>query len=124
MMDKSHKLASTSDSIPCGATFLFLRQILKFMQQFQPSFTLVALDAGGSFRKEIASDYKGNRRSMPLELHEQIPLSIAGLNALGLAYAGVQNFEADDIIATYAKEAVDRGHKVTIVSPDKDMMQL
>jgi DNA polymerase-1 len=78
---------------------------------------------GGSFRREIYSDYKANRDATPEDLNAQIPLVREAIEAFGIELVEVPNFEADDVIATLVAEAPD-DVSVSIISTDKDLMQL
>ena len=79
---------------------------------------------GQSFRNEIYSDYKGHRPDPPDELLPQFPLMREAVSAFGLIPIEQEGFEADDLIATYARVALEEGADVTIVAGDKDLMQL
>ncbi|MEM8841594.1 MAG: DNA polymerase I [Pseudomonadota bacterium] len=80
--------------------------------------------SGGTFRNEIYPEYKANRPPAPEDLVPQFPLIREATRAYGLPSIEMKGFEADDLIATYAVQAADAGAEVTIVSSDKDLMQL
>ena len=90
-----------------------------------PTHIAVIFDAGReNFRNEIYEDYKANRPPPPDELVPQFPLIRDAVKAFNVACVEQEGYEADDLIATYAREIVDAGGDVTIVSSDKDLMQL
>src|SRR5690606_27489105 len=77
-----------------------------------------------NYRNEIFEAYKANRPPPPDELIPQFPLIRRAVQAFNVACIELEGFEADDLIATYAREIVDQGGDVTVVSSDKDLMQL
>ena len=77
-----------------------------------------------NFRNEIYSEYKANRRETPEELIPQFPLIRAACDALNVPWLEMEGYEADDLIATYADLATKAGWKTTVISADKDLMQL
>ncbi len=90
-----------------------------------PTHIAVIFDAGReTFRNEIYADYKANRPPAPEELVPQFPLIRDAVKAFNVASLEMDGFEADDLIASYAREIVDAGGDVTVVSSDKDLMQL
>src|SRR5699024_1008051 len=97
----------------------------KVMDKEQPTHALVAFDAGSTtFRHEFFEDYKGGRDSMPGELSEQMPYLKELLDAYGLKYYELPDYEADDIIGTLANDAASNRYEVVILSGDKDLTQL
>jgi DNA polymerase-1 len=90
-----------------------------------PTHVAVIFDKGShTFRNDIYDQYKANRDEMPEDLRPQIPLTRAPPSAFNIACKEIEGFEADDIIATLACQARDAGGRVTIISSDKDLMQL
>ncbi len=86
---------------------------------------ITVFDASGkTFRNDLYSEYKANREAMPEDLRPQIPLTRRATEAFSIACKELEGFEADDIIATLACQARDAGGRVTIISSDKDLMQL
>ncbi|MXI55140.1 DNA polymerase I, partial [Escherichia coli] len=77
-----------------------------------------------TFRNDIYGDYKGNRPDLPEELKPQFPLTRDATRAFNLPCIEIEGFEADDIIAALSCQARDAGGRVTIISSDKDLMQL
>ncbi len=117
------------DGTPVNAVFGFTNMLLKLIDDAEADeeidYIAVFFDTSRkSFRNEIYADYKGNRPDAPEELVPQFPLIREATRALSLPCIELPGFEADDLIATYAKQAAAQGSKVTIVSSDKDLMQL
>ena len=116
------------DGTPVNAVYGFTNMLLKLRQRVRPNngdYMLVVFDAGRkTFRNEIYSDYKANRPPAPEDLVPQFPLVREAAEAIGLPTATIEGYEADDIIATCALQGKEQGMKVTIVSSDKDLMQL
>ena len=118
-----------SDGLPTGAVRLFCTKIAQFLQDgaagTMPSHLGIVFDKSeGSFRKEMFPDYKGHRPDAPDDLKRQMPLMRDAVRAFGLHAIELERYEADDLIATYARQAEARGAGVIIVSSDKDLMQL
>ncbi|KMO29190.1 DNA polymerase I [Methylobacterium variabile] len=118
-----------SDGLPTGAVRLFCAKLAQFVQEgaagVMPTHLAIVFDKSeGSFRKEIFPDYKGHRPDAPEDLKRQMPLMRDAVRAFGLHPIELQRYEADDLIATYARQAEARGAGVIIVSSDKDLMQL
>ena len=128
-MAHSRKPLSRSDGTPVGAVFGFSNMLMKLLQDLaddeQPTHLAVIFDSKGkTFRNDIYSDYKANRPPAPEDLIPQFPLIRDAVRAFGLPSIEMEGFEADDIIATYARQAREKDWDVTIVSSDKDLMQL
>ncbi|MEM6934584.1 MAG: 5'-3' exonuclease H3TH domain-containing protein, partial [Pseudomonadota bacterium] len=121
-------LTRKSDGLPVGAVSGFCNMLQKMILGFGatgPTHLAVIFDySSKSFRNEIYGDYKANRPPPPEDLVPQFPLIRDATRAFGLPCIEMEGWEADDIIATYAVEAVTDGAEVTIVSSDKDLMQL
>lgn len=114
-----------SDGINVGAVFGFTSMLTKIILEFSCSHLAVVFDSGGkTFRHDIFPEYKSHRPPAPEELIPQFPLVREAVSALNIDILQKQGFEADDLIATYAKQASNSGIKVTIISSDKDLMQL
>ena len=96
------------------------------LERVQPTHVLVAFDAGKTtFRTEMYKDYKAGRAKTPDEFREQLPYIREMLSALGITFYDLENYEADDIIGTLDKLAENEDeYDVTIVSGDKDLIQL
>ena len=117
------------DGLPVGAVSGFCNMLYKFVEDNQghdaPTHCAVIFDAKGkTFRSDIYPEYKANRPPAPEDLVPQFPLTRDATRAFNLACIEEVGFEADDIIATLAVKARDAGARVTIISSDKDLMQL
>jgi DNA polymerase-1 len=123
------QLTRKSDRLPVGSVIGFCNMIWKLGEDLKgedaPTHMAVVFDySSKTFRDEIYADYKQQRPPAPEELVPQFPLTRAATRAYGLPSIEMEGYEADDIIATYTTLARDAGGKVTIVSSDKDLMQL
>ena len=116
---------SNSKGLPTGAVYGLCQMLLRIEREWRPTHLCVIYDAPGpTFRDEIFSAYKANRPPMPADLAAQIGLSHSVVEAFGLPVLSVPGVEADDTIATLARQAVAAGLRVVICSSDKDLMQL
>ena len=114
-----------SDGTPVNAVLGFTNMLLKLLDDLQATHVAVIFDsARESFRNEIFPDYKANRPDPPDELIPQFPLVRDATRAFKVPCLEKPGFEADDLIATYARRAQADGFGVMIVSSDKDLMQL
>jgi DNA polymerase-1 len=118
-----------SDGLPVGAVMTFSNMLWKLLREgiddVKPTHVAVVFDAKEEgFRNEIYADYKANRDDPPDDLVPQFPLMREVVKAFGLLPIELAGYEADDLIATYAREAIEGGCDVTIVAGDKDLMQL
>ncbi len=113
------------DGTPVGAVLGFTNMLLKLRQETEADHIAVVFDvARKTFRDRIYPAYKANRPAPPDDLIPQFALVREATDAFSICRIEQEDFEADDLIATYAREAVKEGAKVTIVSSDKDLMQL
>src|SRR5271168_3433157 len=116
---------SRSDGTPTSAVLGFSNMLAKLLSETDADHIAVVFDASGSsFRNRIYDKYKAQRPDPAPDLIPQFGLVRRATEAFGVCQIELDDFEADDLIATYARHAVDAGAKVTIVSSDKDMMQL
>ncbi len=114
-----------ADKTPVGAVYGFVNMLIKLLASLDVTHAAVVFDSGSkTFRNEIFSDYKANRPPCPEDLKPQFPIVRQSAEALNLAILEKVGFEADDIIATIAKQSEKEGFEVLIVSSDKDLMQL
>ena len=123
------KLTRKSDGLPVGAVSGFCGMLIRLLQEgvggVSPTHVAVVLDySGRSFRNDIYPQYKAHRPPAPPDLVPQFPLIREAVRAFNLACVELEGFEADDIIATYARQAQAAGARVTILSSDKDLMQI
>ncbi len=122
-------LSRKSDGLPVGAVSGYCNMMWKLLEDMKggeaPTHLAVVFDAGAvTFRNAIYDGYKANRPPPPEDLIPQFPLVRDATRAFGVACVEMENFEADDLIATYARLAREAGARCTIVSSDKDLMQL
>jgi DNA polymerase-1 len=118
-----------SDRLPTGAVRLFCNKLFQFVRDgaagVKPTHLAIIFDKSeDSFRRELYPPYKANRNEPPEELVPQFPLMREAVRAFGLTPVEQDRYEADDLIATYARQAREAGADVLIVSADKDLMQL
>ena len=113
------------DGTPVNAVYGFTNMFMKLTTKFDCDYNLVLFDAKRkNFRNDIFPDYKANRAEPPEELIPQFPIIRETVDALNLNHLEIEGYEADDLIATYTKQALEQGMEVVIVSADKDLMQL
>jgi DNA polymerase-1 len=113
------------DGLHTNAIYAFKTMLDNILKQTEPTNVLVAFDAGKTtFRTKKFDDYKGTRAKMPGELAEQLPFLHKLLNAYGIKWYELKDYEADDIIGTMAKEGAAAGMDVTVLSGDRDLTQL
>ena len=125
-------LSRKSDGLPTGAVSGFCSMIFKLLEDaraddsvHKPTHFAVIFDsAKKNFRNEIYKDYKANRSEAPEDLVPQFEYIRKSVKAFNLPSIELLNYEADDLIATYSKQIIEAGDKVTIISSDKDLMQL
>lgn len=111
--------------VPVGAVLGFTNMILKLLTDFHAPYIAVIFDAARkNFRNDIYPDYKANRDETPEDLIPQFPLIREATEAFGIPAIALEGYEADDLIATYARIARETGKTVTVVSSDKDLTQL
>ena len=116
---------STSTGIPTNAVFGFTRLLLTLLFEDKPDYLVIAFDtAGPTFRHEEFAEYKAGRPEMPDTLSQQLPIIREVIEAFKVPILEIQGYEADDIIGTVARKAEDAGMEVTIVTGDKDALQL
>ena len=125
-------LTRKSDGLPTGAVSGFCSMLFKLLEdsksennlQKPTHFAVIFDSARKTFRNEIYSDYKANRSDPPEDLAPQFAYIRKSVIAFNLPSVDLSNYEADDLIATYTQQILEKGAKVTIVSSDKDLMQL
>ena len=116
---------TNSAGLHTNAVYGFLNILLKLLEEEQADYLAVAFDLPApTFRHERYADYKGTRKSMPDELREQVPLLKELLAAMNIRTVSLEGFEADDVIGTLAKRYQKEGLEVTVVSGDRDLLQL
>jgi len=126
-------LSRKSDGLPTGAVSGFCNMLWKLLEDHKattkdgerPTHLAVVFDVSReSFRNKIYPEYKAHRPDPPEDLVPQFPLMRDAVRAFGVPSVELKGFEADDLIATYARQAREQGARVTIISSDKDLMQL
>ena len=125
-------LTRKSDGLPVGAVSGFCSMLFKLLEDSKSNenlqkpthFAVIFDSARKTFRNEIYSDYKANRSEAPEDLAPQFEYIRKSVLAFNLPSIDLPNYEADDLIATYTEQIIAKGAKVTIVSSDKDLMQL
>ncbi len=125
-------LSRKSDGLPTGAVSGFCSMLFKLLEDARSDdsknkpthFAVIFDSARKNFRNEIYSDYKANRAEAPDDLVPQFEYIRKSVDAFNLPSIEQLNYEADDLIATYAKKITEAGAKVTVISSDKDLMQL
>ena len=122
-------LTRKSDGLPIGAVSGFCNMLHRYVEANTgpdaPTHVAVIFDKGShTFRNEMYDQYKANRDEMPEDLRPQIPLTRRATEAFNIACKEKEGYEADDIIATLAVKAREAGGRCTIISSDKDLMQL
>ena len=128
-INQDRKYNYRSDRLPTGAVRLFCTKLFQFVRDgalgIRPTHLAIIFDKSeDSFRKELYPLYKANRSDPPDDLIPQFPLMREAVKAFGLIPVEQARYEADDLIATYARQAQAAGADVLIVSADKDLMQL
>ncbi len=125
-------LSRKSDGLPTGAVSGFCSMLFKLLEDARSDdsknkpthFAVIFDSARKNFRNEIYSEYKANREEAPDDLAPQFEYIRKSVEAFNLPSIELLNYEADDLIATYAKKITEVGAKVTVISSDKDLMQL
>ena len=116
---------TNSEGRHTGAVYGFLNIILKILEEEQAQYLAVAFDLHApTFRHKMFQEYKGTRKPMPEELREQVPLMKEVLQAMGIKQISLEGYEADDLLGTIAKQSEGEGMEVTILSGDRDLLQL
>ena len=118
-------LLRNSKGFPTNALYSFINMLNKIITEENPLYMAIAFDKGKTFRHEMYDDYKKGRKETPLELKQQFPVAKEIAKAMGIPCFEIDDYEADDIIGTFAKEVDKREDFVsTIISSDKDLLQL
>ena len=116
---------SNAEGLHTNAIYGFLNIMFKIIEEENPSFLAVAFDLKApTFRHKIYPEYKGTRKGMPDELHEQVPIMKEVLQAMGILIMEKEGLEADDILGTFAKKAQGQGLEIALVSGDRDLLQI
>ena len=114
-----------SKGFPTNAIYGFINMINKIISEEKPEYIMIAFDKGKTFRHDKYESYKGGRSETPEELKMQFPVAKQICEAMGIHYFEIDNYEADDIIGTFAKKVNENPEfTATIISSDKDLLQL
>ncbi len=116
---------TNAEGLHTNAVYGFLNIMFKILDEEKPDYLTVAFDVKHpTFRHEMFKEYKGTRKPMPAELHQQVPVLKELLQAMNIQVMELPGYEADDLLGTLAKRAEADGHTVRIVSGDRDLLQL
>ena len=116
---------TNSEGKHTGAVYGFLNILFRILEEEKPEYLTVAFDLHEpTFRHKMYEAYKGTRKPMPLELREQVPLIREVLTAMGVKTVSMAGYEADDLLGTLAFRSEKQGMEVTILSGDRDLLQL
>ena len=116
---------TNDEGVHTGAVYGFLNIMLKTIEEEKPDGLAVAFDVHApTFRHRLFADYKGTRKPMPEELRQQVPLIQETLETMGIVLLTREGYEADDILGTMARRGEEMGMEVTILSGDRDLLQL
>ncbi len=116
---------TNSAGLHTNAVYGFLNILFKILEEENPDYLTVAFDVHApTFRHKIYKEYKGTRKPMPAELREQVPVMKEVLSAMGIRMVEQAGLEADDILGTLARRAEKQGMEVSLVSGDRDLLQI
>ena len=118
-------LMKNSKGFPTNALYGFINMINKIINEEKPEYVMIAFDKGHNFRQDMYDNYKDGRIETPNDLKIQFPVAKEICTLMGIKYIECDNYEADDIIGTFARMAdEDKNYNATIISSDKDLLQL
>ena len=116
---------TNSEGLHTNAIYGFLNILFKMMEEEKPDYLTVAFDLSApTFRHKMYDAYKGTRKPMPQELRQQVPVMKDVLGAMGVPILSMEGYEADDLLGTIAKRSEAKGMDVTVLSGDRDLLQL
>ena len=116
---------TNSEGLHTNAVYGFLNILFKILAEEQPQYLAVAFDLKApTFRHKMYDAYKGTRKPQPPQLHEQVPVMKEVLTAMGVPLLMKEGYEADDLLGTVAKRMEKEGLDVSVVSGDRDLLQL
>lgn len=116
---------TNSEGLHTNAVYGFLNILFKILSEEEPQYLAVAFDLKApTFRHKMFDAYKGTRRPMPQQLHEQVPVMQEVLQAMRIPLLMLEGYEADDLLGTVAKRMEAKGLEVSVVSGDRDLLQL
>jgi len=114
----------TSKGEPTAGIYGFARELLRILEQEKPEYMAVAFDVGKTFRDAMFPEYKGTREKMPDDLRPQIERIRKMVDAFNIPRLEMEGFEADDVLGSVARLAVEQGLGVKIITGDRDLLQL
>lgn len=116
---------TNAEGLHTNAVYGFLNILFKILEEEKPDYLMVAFDVHApTFRHKMYAEYKGTRKPMAEELRQQVPVMKEVLKAMGVAILEKEGYEADDILGTLAKHSEQQGLEVSLVSGDRDLLQL
>ncbi len=116
---------TNKDGLHTNGIFGFVNILFKILEEEKPDYLTVAFDVKHpTFRHEMFAEYKGTRKGMPQELHEQVPVLKELLSAMGIKIMELPGYEADDLLGTVAKRSEAKDMDVLVVSGDRDLLQI
>ena len=116
---------TNAEGLHTNAVYGFLNILFKILEEEQPEYLTVAFDVHApTFRHKMFDAYKGTRKPMAEELRQQVPLMKEMLRAMGVTVIEKEGLEADDLLGTIAKRSEAAGYEVSVVSGDRDLLQL
>ncbi|MGN0483551.1 MAG: DNA polymerase I [Lachnospiraceae bacterium] len=116
---------TNAQGVHTNAVYGFLNILFKLLEEEKPQYLAVAFDVHApTFRHKMYAEYKGTRKPMAEELREQVPLMKKMLHAMGILTIEKEGYEADDILGTVSKQCEEQGLEVSVVSGDRDLLQL
>ena len=116
---------TNSEGLHTNAVYGFLNIMFKILEEEKPDYLTVAFDLSApTFRHKMFAEYKGTRKPMADELRQQVPLMKEMLEAMGVTVVTMEGYEADDLLGTIAKRSEAEGVEVSVVSGDRDLLQL
>jgi DNA polymerase-1 len=115
---------TTSSGEPTAGVFGFTSVLLRILEQEKPDYLAVAFDTGRTFRDDIYSEYKATRAKMPDDLRPQIERIRQLVDTFNIPRLEMEGYEADDVLGSAARDAVQHGLGVKIITGDRDLLQL
>ena len=116
---------TNKEGLHTNGIFGFVNILFKILEEERPDYLTVAFDVKHpTFRHDMFAEYKGTRKGMPQELHEQVPVLKDLLSAMGIKIMELPGYEADDLLGTVAKRSEEKGMDVLVVSGDRDLLQI
>lgn len=116
---------TNAEGLHTNAVYGFLNILFKILEEEKPNYLMVAFDVHApTFRHKMYAEYKGTRKPMAEELRQQVPVMKEVLKAMGVVILEREGYEADDILGTLAKHSEQQGLEVSLVSGDRDLLQL